>query len=100
MFELFSTKRGHNSSPNNKFMTFFKLKEFADYNFVFDDNGRNCNGRKFSKRVENTAGKKEISLSDSYSNSVFKRLVLQTHKKQGFFGKGLMHMYQTRSTCF
>ena len=25
----------------------------------------------------------------SFSNSVFKRLVLQTHKNQGLFGKGL-----------
>ena len=32
-----------------------KLKEFADDNFKFDENGR-----KFSKRVENTVGKGEI----------------------------------------
>ena len=31
-----------------------KLREFADDNFEFDDNGR-----KFSKKVENTAGKGE-----------------------------------------
>ena len=34
----------------------FKLKEFADDNFKFDENGR-----KFSKRVENTVGKGEIA---------------------------------------
>ena len=33
-----------------------KLKEFADDNFEFDKNGR-----MFSKRVENTAGKGEIA---------------------------------------
>ena len=34
----------------------FKLKEFADDNFEFDENGR-----KFSKWVENTVGKGEIA---------------------------------------
>ena len=33
-----------------------KLKDFADDNFKFDDNGR-----KFSKPVENTGGKGEIA---------------------------------------
>ena len=33
-----------------------KLKEFADDNFKLDENGR-----KFSKRVENTKGKGEIA---------------------------------------
>ena len=33
-----------------------KLKEFADDNFKFDENGR-----KMSKRVENTVGKGEIA---------------------------------------
>ena len=32
------------------------MKDFADNNFKFDENGR-----KFSKRVENTAGKGEIA---------------------------------------
>ena len=34
----------------------YKLKEFADNNFKFDENGR-----KLSKWVENTVGKGEIS---------------------------------------
>ena len=33
-----------------------KLKDFADNNFKFDENGR-----KFSKHVENTVGKGEIA---------------------------------------
>ena len=32
------------------------MKEFADNNFIFDENGR-----KLSKRVENTVGKAEIA---------------------------------------
>ena len=38
-----------NPFPNNKFWTFPNLKESADNNFKLDENGR-----KFSKRVENT----------------------------------------------
>ena len=34
----------------------FNTEEFADNNFKFDENGR-----KFSKRVENTVGKGEIA---------------------------------------
>ena len=59
-----------------------KLKEFADDNFKLDDNGR-----KSSKRVENTVGKRR-NCSFSFSHSVFKRLVLQSRKNQGLFGKG------------
>ena len=38
-----------------------KLKEFADDNFKFDKNGR-----KFSKRVENTEGKGEIARYEQF----------------------------------
>ena len=38
-----------------------KLKEFADDNFKFDENGR-----KFSKRVENTVGKGEIARNEQF----------------------------------
>ena len=61
-------------------MDFSKLKEFTDDNFKIDESGR-----KFFKREENTVGKAEIACY-----SVFKRLVLQTHKNQGLFGKGLI----------
>ena len=46
---------GINPLPDDKFKT-SKLKEFADDNFKFDENGR-----KLSKRVENTMGKGEIA---------------------------------------
>ena len=38
-----------------------KLKEFADDNFKFDENGR-----KISKRVENTVGKGEIARYEQF----------------------------------
>ena len=51
----------HNTSPlnpfpNDKILDSSRLKDFADDNFKFDENGR-----KFSKRVENTVGKGEIA---------------------------------------
>ena len=48
-------------------------------------------GRKFSKMLENAEGKGEIAHYNNFSffYSVFKRLVLQTRKKKGLFGKGL-----------
>ena len=39
----------------------FQLKEFADDNFKFDENGR-----KLSKRVENTVGKGEIACYEQF----------------------------------
>ena len=38
-----------------------KLKEYADNNFKFDENGR-----KFSYRVENTVGKGEIARYEQF----------------------------------
>ena len=45
-----------NPLSNNKFFYSSKVKGFPDDNFKFD-----ANGRKFSKRVENTVGKGEIA---------------------------------------
>ena len=45
---------------DNKIKT-SKLKEFADDNFKFDENGR-----KLSKRVENTVGKGEIACYEQF----------------------------------
>ena len=39
----------------------FQLKEFADDNFKFDENGR-----KLSKWLENTAGKEEIACYEHF----------------------------------
>ena len=50
----------------------------------------NENVKKLSKWIENTEAKGEIVTGNfSFSHSVFKRLVLQTRKNQGFFAKGL-----------
>ena len=42
--------------PDDKILDWSKLKELADENFKFDENGS-----KLSKRVENTVGKGEIA---------------------------------------
>ena len=49
------------------------------------------NGGKFSERVGNAVGKKKLLVMTNftYSHRVFKRLVLQTYKDKGLFGKGL-----------
>ena len=50
----------YNPLPVDKFYS-SKLKEFADDNFKFDENGR-----KLSKRVENTVGKREIARYEQF----------------------------------
>ena len=61
------------------------LKEFADDNFKFDENGR-----KFTQMpIEILLEKKKLLLTSNIFPSVFKRLKLQTHKTWGLFGKGL-----------
>ena len=65
----------------------FQTKEFADDNFKFDENGR-----KFPKEIENTVWKRRncsFRAISPFPHRVFKRLVLQTRKNQGLFGKGL-----------
>ena len=73
--------------PKQHILDSSKLEKFADSNFKFDENGR-----KFFKPIGNSAGKGEIAHTSnfSFSHSVFKRLVQQTHKNQGLFGTGLM----------
>ena len=73
-----------NHFQNNKFLDSSKLKEFADDNFKFNESGG-----KFFKWVENTVGIEEIARYEQVllSQSVIKKLILQTHKNQGL-GKG------------
>ena len=47
--------------PKQQILDSFKLKEVADNNLKFDENGR-----KFSKRVENTVGKGEIACYEQF----------------------------------
>ena len=72
--------------PKRQISDSSKLKECAGDNFKFDKYGR-----KFSKRVENSVGKEKLLVTSifSFSHSVFKRLLLQTHKNLGLFEKGL-----------
>ena len=50
-----------NPLPDNKILDSSKLKEFADDNFKFDENGR-----QLSKQVENTVGKGEIAHNEQF----------------------------------
>ena len=50
-----------NPFPNDKILDWSKLKEFADNNFEFDENGVT-----FSERVENTVGKGEIAPNEQF----------------------------------
>ena len=63
-----------------------KLKEFADHNFKFHENGR-----KLSKRLENLWEKEKLLFTNnfSFSHSIFKRLVSQGHSKASLCGNGL-----------
>ena len=72
--------------PKRQTLDSSKLKEFADDNSKFNENGG-----KVSKRVENTGEKEKLLVTSnfSFSHSVFKRLVLQTRENQSLFGKGL-----------
>ena len=76
-----------NPFPNNNILNWSKLKEFADDNFKFYENGGN-----FFKWVENTVENEKLLFTSnfSFSHSVFKTLVMQTRKNQGLFGKGLI----------
>ena len=72
----------------------FKSKEFADDNFELDENGR-----EFTEQVKTLWDKEKLLVTSnfSFSQSVFKTLVLQTRKNQGFFGKGLIYLLTSDS---
>ena len=70
-----------------------KLKELADDNSKFDENGR-----KLSKRVENTVWKGEIARYEQFLLfPVFSKDFYCRHvKNQGLFGKGLKERRPSR----
>ena len=72
--------------PKRQILDSSEVREFADDNFKFDQNSR-----KLSEWVENTVGKGEIAHYEQFLlfPQCFRRLVLQTRKNQGLFGKGL-----------
>ena len=61
------------------------MKEFADDEFEFDENGRN-----FSQRVENTRGKGEIYRCEQFLlfPQCFQKTCTADAKKQDWFWKG------------
>ena len=77
--------------PKQQILDASKLRGFAEDNLKFNENGI-----KFYRWVENTVGKGEIA---SPFPSVFIRILLQTRKNQGLFGKGLTNQHQTWSKC-
>ena len=67
-----------NPLPDNRILDWSKLKQFADNNFKFEENSR-----KFSKWVENTVGKGEITCYEQFLlfPQCFKRLAYQGRQK-------------------
>ena len=82
---MFSTLPLTLYQTTNRILDYSKLEKVADDDFKLDENDS-----KFSERGENIAGKGVIcpegekillvTSNFSFSQSVFKRLVLQTHK--------------------
>ena len=60
-FVLIKKAQSINRFSNGKFQSLPKLKEFADDNYRFDENGRTL-----SKSVENTVGKGEIARYEQF----------------------------------
>ena len=75
--------------PNDNISDWSKLKEFADDNFKFDENGK-------WKKVLPSGEKEKLFRTSNFSlyHSVFRRLVLQTRKNKALFGKGLIYRKQ------
>ena len=72
--------------PKQQILDCSKLKEFADENFKFDENGR-----KFSKWVENTVGKGEIACYKQFLlfPQCFQKTCTERHiKTRACLGKG------------
>ena len=74
-----------NTFSKQKILDSSKLKEIANNNFEFGENGK-----KFFKQVDKTVGNVEIVPCEQFlfSHTIFKRLVLPTCKNQGLFRKG------------
>ena len=61
LFQCMAPQMGKWNDLLKNLLSSFKLKQFADDNFSFDENGR-----KFSEQVENTVGKVEIALYEQF----------------------------------
>ena len=76
--------------PKRQILDLSKLKEFADDNFKFDENGR-----KFFRRVENTVGKGEIARYEQFLlfPQCFQKTCTADTVASGLFGKGLKPLH-------
>ena len=80
----------HKAFPKRQILDSSKLKEFADDNSKFDENGR-----KLSRWVENTEGKEKLLVTSnfSFSYSVFKRYTLQKRENPGLVLERVMSLF-------
>ena len=84
--------------PNNKFLDFSKLKDSADNNFEFDDNGE-----KLPKRVENNVGKGEIARYEQFllSSQCFQMTCTADTWKQGLVWERVKFLpHHSEFQCF
>ena len=73
--------------PKQQILDSSKIKDFADDNFKFDENGTK-NGRKHCGKRRNCSLR-----AFSPFPSVFKRLLQQTRKNQGLYGTGFNTLF-------
>ena len=80
-----------NPLPDDKILDSSKLKEFADDSFKFDENGK-----KLSKRVENTLGKGEIAPYEQFLlfPQCFQKACFPRRQKVSLCGNGLIKPFQ------
>ena len=85
-----------NPLPDDKFLDSSKLKELADDNFKFDDNGR-----KLSKWVENTVGKGEIACYEQFLlfPQCFQKACFPGASKVSLCWNGLKEMQESMDKC-
>ena len=83
----------HYPFPKRQILDPSKLKEFADDNFKFVENGR-----KLSKQVENTVGKGKIACYKQFIlfPLCFQKACKRHVKTRACFGKGYFSAYSTR----
>ena len=75
--------------PNDKFWT-FQQKEFADkFEIKMAESSRKGKKAQWEEKLL-------VKSNFSFSHCLCKRLVLQTCKNKGFFGKGLRHIFDLR----
>ena len=80
-FVLIKKAQSINRFSNGKLQSLPKLKEFADDNYRFDENGRTL-----SKSVENTVGKGEIARYEQFL--LFPQCFQKTRATRALFGNG------------